>query len=62
MDEEKPYAYLREAMVRKLLKGICDPQEFIEDYQHRGLFVEAQRKDFVAESVGLQWIAAALCK
>lgn len=52
MDEEKPYAYLREAMVRKLLKGICDPQEFIEDYQHRGLFIEPQRKDFVAESVG----------
>ena len=52
MDEEKPYAYLREAMVRKLLKGICDPQDFIEDYQHRELSVESQRKALVADSVG----------
>lgn len=52
VDEEKPYAYLREAMVRKLLKGICDPQEFIEDYQHRDVFIEPHRKAVVAEEVG----------
>ncbi|KAK5939929.1 3',5'-cyclic-nucleotide phosphodiesterase [Knufia obscura] len=52
MDDEKPYAYLREAMVRKLLKGICDPQDFIEDYQHRDLFVEQHRKALIAEEVG----------
>lgn len=52
VDEEKPYSYLREAMVRKLLKGICDPQEFIEDYQHRDVFIEPHRKAVVAEEVG----------
>lgn len=52
VDEEKPYAYLRESMVRKLLKGICDPQEFIEDYQHRDVFIEQHRKAVVAEQVG----------
>lgn len=52
IDEEKPYAYLREAMVRKLLKGICEPELFIEDYQHRDLYVEQQRKTAVAEAVG----------
>lgn len=52
VDDEKPYAYLREAMVRKLLKGICDPQDFIEDYQHRDLFVEPHRKAIVAQEVG----------
>lgn len=52
LDEEKPYAYLREAMVKKLLKGICDPEKFIEDYQHRDLYLDQQRKAAVAEAVG----------
>jgi 3',5'-cyclic-nucleotide phosphodiesterase len=52
VEEEKPYAYLREAMVKKLLKGICDPQHVIEDYQHRGLDVEKHREDAIAEAVG----------
>lgn len=52
MEEEKPYAYLREAMVKKLLKGICEPQDLIEDYQHRDLHVQEARKDVVAQAVG----------
>lgn len=52
MEEEKPYAYLREAMVKKLLKGICDPQNLIEDYQHRDLFVRESRKPVIAQAVG----------
>jgi len=52
MEEEKPYAYLREAMVKKLLKGICEPQNVIEDYQHRDLYVQDERKDVVARQVG----------
>lgn len=52
IDTEKPYSYLREAMVRKLLKGICAPEELIEDYQHRDLFVDDHRKKHVAEAVG----------
>jgi 3',5'-cyclic-nucleotide phosphodiesterase len=52
MEDEKPYAYLREAMVKKLLKGICEPQNIIEDYQHRDLFVQESRKAVVAAAVG----------
>lgn len=52
MEEEKPYAYLREAMVKKLLKGICEPTTVIEDYQHRDLYVEDSRKEVIAREVG----------
>lgn len=33
--DEQPYAYLREAMVSKLMKGICNPEETIEEFQDR---------------------------
>lgn len=33
--DEQPYAYLREAMVSKLMKGICNPEEIIDDFQTR---------------------------
>jgi len=52
VDEEQPYAYLREAMVRKLLKGICEPETVIENYQHRDLYVEESRKKIIAQEVG----------
>ena len=52
VEEEKPYAYLREAMVKKLLKGICEPQHVIEDYQHRDLYIEPGRKSTIAKAVG----------
>ena len=52
MEDEKPYAYLREAMVKKLLKGICEPQNIIEDFQHRNLYVQDSRKSEVAKAVG----------
>jgi len=51
-DEEKPYAYMREAMVKKLLKGICEPETVIEDYQHRELHVEEARKSIIAHEIG----------
>jgi 3',5'-cyclic-nucleotide phosphodiesterase len=51
-DEEKPYAYMREAMVKKLLKGICEPETVIEDYQHRELHVEEARKSIIAREIG----------
>lgn len=54
VEEEKPYAYLREAMVKKLLKGICEPQHAIEDYQHRDVRVDPQRRAVIANAVG-QW-------
>ncbi|KIV89109.1 hypothetical protein, variant [Exophiala mesophila] len=52
VEDEKPYAYLREAMVKKLLKGICEPQNLIEDYQHRDLYIQDHRKNVVAAEVG----------
>ena len=52
VEEEKPYAYLREAMVKKLLKGICEPQLAIEDYQGRSLHVDPKRKAVIADAVG----------
>lgn len=52
MEEEKPYAYLREAMVKKLLKGICEPQNLIEDYQHRDVAVVDDRKAIIADAIG----------
>lgn len=51
-EEEKPYAYMREAMVRKLLKSICEPETVIEDYQHRELYVEEARKSIIAREIG----------
>ena len=52
VDEKQPYEYLREAMVKKLLKGICEPHNAIEDYQHRDIHVDPQRKSVIAEAVG----------
>lgn len=51
-EEEKPYAYMREAMVKKLLKAICEPETVIEDYQHRDLHVAEARKPIIASEVG----------
>jgi 3',5'-cyclic-nucleotide phosphodiesterase len=53
-EEEQPYAYLREAMVKKLLKSICEPTTVIEDFQHRELHCEEHRKVIIAQEVG-QW-------
>lgn len=36
--DEQPYAYLREAMVSKLMKGICNPEEIIDEFQERYVF------------------------
>ena len=32
-NNEQPYSYLREAMVSKLMKGICNPEEVISEFQ-----------------------------
>ncbi|RAH70719.1 3',5'-cyclic-nucleotide phosphodiesterase PDE2 [Aspergillus aculeatinus CBS 121060] len=52
--DEQPYAYLREAMVSKLMKGICNPEEVIEEFQDRELDVRAERAELVREQIG-QW-------
>lgn len=53
MHEEEPYAYLREAMVSKLMKGICNPEEIIDEFQERDLNVTADRKALIKEQVGI---------
>ncbi|GLI78506.1 3',5'-cyclic-nucleotide phosphodiesterase [Penicillium ochrochloron] len=53
MHEEEPYGYLREAMVSKLMKGICNPEEIIDEFQERDLNVTADRKALIKEQVGM---------
>jgi 3',5'-cyclic-nucleotide phosphodiesterase len=50
--EEEPYSYLREAMVSKLMKGICNPEEIIEEFQERDLHVNPERQALIKEQVG----------
>lgn len=52
VDDHKPYAYLRESMVSKLMKGICNPEDVIEDFQEREVVIEEDRKPIVKEAVG----------
>ncbi|RDH28255.1 high affinity cAMP phosphodiesterase [Aspergillus welwitschiae] len=54
VNDEQPYAYLREAMVSKLMRGICNPEEVIEEFQDRELDVRPDRADFVREHIA-QW-------
>ncbi|KAJ5601089.1 3'5'-cyclic nucleotide phosphodiesterase [Penicillium lagena] len=50
--DEQPYAYLREAMVSKLMRGICNPEETIEEFQDRELNIDPSRKSIIKERVG----------
>ncbi|KAJ5688640.1 hypothetical protein N7462_003032 [Penicillium macrosclerotiorum] len=50
--EEEPYSYLREAMVSKLMKGICNPEEIIDDFQEPDLDVGPERAIYIKEQVG----------
>ncbi|KAJ9254273.1 hypothetical protein DTO195F2_6777 [Paecilomyces variotii] len=56
--DQQPYAYLREAMVSKLMKGICVPEEVIDDFQDRELYVLDDRKQFVEREIGNWWFCA----
>ncbi|KAJ5206671.1 3'5'-cyclic nucleotide phosphodiesterase [Penicillium cf. griseofulvum] len=53
MHDEQPYSYLREAMVSKLMKGICNPEEVIHDeFQEQDLNVDPARIPFIKEQIG----------
>lgn len=52
VNDEEPYAYLREAMVSKLMEGICNPEEIIDDFQDRDLDVKPEREAYIKEQVG----------
>ncbi|CAI7622816.1 unnamed protein product [Penicillium glandicola] len=51
--DEQPYSYLREAMVSKLMKGICNPEEVIHDeFQEFDLNVDHARIPLIKKQVG----------
>ncbi|KAJ5934149.1 hypothetical protein N7466_003696 [Penicillium verhagenii] len=52
--DEEPYSYLREAMVAKLMKGICNPEEIVDEFQERDLIIKPERAIFIKEQIG-QW-------
>ncbi|KAI9789871.1 MAG: 3',5'-cyclic-nucleotide phosphodiesterase [Candelina submexicana] len=52
VNEGKPYAYLREAMVSGLMDGICKPQEVYETFDNTQIFLSPERRDLVAKAVG----------
>ncbi|CRG90392.1 high affinity cAMP phosphodiesterase, putative [Talaromyces islandicus] len=54
LHNEKPYAYLREVMVSKLMKSICNPEEVIEEFQDGDLDISPERKAYVERIVG-EW-------
>ncbi|KAI1938728.1 3',5'-cyclic-nucleotide phosphodiesterase [Ophidiomyces ophidiicola] len=51
-NDQQPYAYLREAMVSKLMKRICNPEEAIEDFQVGQLSLTEDRELLVERELG----------
>ncbi|KAJ5763516.1 hypothetical protein N7533_002197 [Penicillium manginii] len=53
VNDQQPYAYLREAMVSKLMKGICNPEEeIVDEFQEYELNINPDRYSFIREQVG----------
>jgi hypothetical protein len=52
VDETKPYAYLREAMVSNLMEGICNPGLAPEQYDISEVEISPERSQVVAKSIG----------
>ncbi|PVI06641.1 HD-domain/PDEase-like protein [Periconia macrospinosa] len=52
VDDSKPYAYLREAMVSSLMSGICNPELVGDSFDSNDLYVEEERKELIAQAVG----------
>ncbi|EED16869.1 high affinity cAMP phosphodiesterase, putative [Talaromyces stipitatus ATCC 10500] len=53
VNAEKPYSYIREAMVSKLLESICHPDQVIEEFQYGELNISAERKEMIEREVGV---------
>ncbi|KAL2802655.1 hypothetical protein BJX63DRAFT_103487 [Aspergillus granulosus] len=45
--DEQPYSYLREAMVSKLMKGICNPEDVVEELHDGEFYVSEEREEYV---------------
>ncbi|KAL4779297.1 hypothetical protein BJX76DRAFT_94015 [Aspergillus varians] len=52
--DQQPYSYLREAMVSKLMKGICNPEDVVEELHDGEFEVTEEREAYVKERLG-QW-------
>ncbi|KAL1311716.1 hypothetical protein AAFC00_001816 [Neodothiora populina] len=53
IDDERPYAYLREIMVSGLLSGICNPEAAGESIDNSNLSIEPDRKRVIESAVGV---------
>jgi 3',5'-cyclic-nucleotide phosphodiesterase len=58
VDDQKPYAYLREAMVSGLMDGICKLGGDEEPIGHVRISVALERRQKIAESIG-SWLFSA---
>ncbi|KAL3458049.1 hypothetical protein BJX64DRAFT_234589 [Aspergillus heterothallicus] len=56
--DEQPYSYLREAMVSKLMKGICNPEDVVEELHDGEFYVSEEREEHVRERLA-RWDFAA---
>ncbi|KAL2823174.1 hypothetical protein BDW59DRAFT_100000 [Aspergillus cavernicola] len=52
--DEQPYSYLREAMVSKLMKGICNPEDVVDELHDGDFHVSEEREEYVRQRLG-QW-------
>ncbi|RAR05398.1 HD-domain/PDEase-like protein [Stemphylium lycopersici] len=52
VDETKPYAYLREAMVSNLMTGICNPETVGDSLESLDFHLDEDRKILVEHAVG----------
>ncbi|KAL4808672.1 hypothetical protein BDV18DRAFT_132882 [Aspergillus unguis] len=52
--DEQPYSYLREAMVSKLMKGICNPEDIVEELHDGEYHVSSEREEYVQKRLA-QW-------
>lgn len=58
VDDQKPYAYLREAMVSGLMDGICTLGGDDEPMGHIRISVASERRQKIAEAIG-SWLFSA---
>ncbi|KAF1815717.1 HD-domain/PDEase-like protein [Eremomyces bilateralis CBS 781.70] len=52
VSEDKPYSYLREAMVSNLMSGICNPEEAADSIDPSDILVKPDRRTKVEAAVG----------
>ncbi|KAF2819962.1 HD-domain/PDEase-like protein [Ophiobolus disseminans] len=52
VDDSKPYAYLREAMVSNLMTGICNPETVGDSLEPSDFGLSDERKPAIEEAVG----------